>query len=127
MQWDAQRQPTRLIGTPSSAHPLQTPVALAADRLHLYVADAGAQRVAVFDRYGTFVRIVPAAPLRGLRTVAVHNNRLWIITRRRVLRVDDDNQPVLRYRSPRPLIDAAPSPRGYWLLTARQLLHVRHP
>jgi len=102
----------------------QDPVALAlgTDR-RLYVADAGREAVLIYDAVGTFRRMAgPSFP--GVRALAVHRGRLWIVCPHRVLVWGRAAGVVAEYTVDlgEPLVDVAAYQDRVYLLTETRLL-----
>lgn len=142
-RWDAARRVERLAGDAALGPPVfRTPVALALDsERRLYVADAGASAVWVFDTLGTFLhRIdVPSGTNDPIRSLTVHANRLWVVFAQRLVAVPlqhGEVQHSSRHAAPRrrwsialsePLVDVAFSPSQAYLLTSTRVVRLRSP
>ncbi len=103
---------------------LQDPVALALgpDR-RLYVADAGREAVLIYDAVGTFRRMAGPS-LSGVRALAVHRGRLWIVCPRRVVVWSRAEGVVAEHTVDlgEPLVDVTVYQDRAYLLTETRLL-----
>jgi len=121
VRFDAQGRAERSVDSGSR---LETPVALALDgSRRLYVADRGRNAVFSYDLFGTVVERLSLPALPDVRSLSVHDGRLWIVCPRRVFVWGPERDTVRRHpvRLDAPLVDALPRDGAVLLLTEHHL------
>ncbi len=123
LKWSDVGRPERIVKRGSDR--LQHPVALAVgDARRLYVADAGQERVLVYDTFGTFRRRVPVSPLPTVRALTVYRGRLYIVCADRLLVWERTEGLVAEHPVDlsEPIVDAVLFEGSVYMLTATRLL-----
>jgi DNA-binding beta-propeller fold protein YncE len=125
VKWDASRRIERAFGKIEGDKQLVEPVSIAADvEGNVYVADRGLEAVLVFDRFGTYIRVLADGLARDIETVYTRGQRLFVVLPNRLL-VYDLNGLLLRtydVRLGEPLRDVAVADEALFLLTVRRLV-----
>jgi len=125
IKWDASRRIERVIGTTEGALLLVDPVSVAVDRnSNVYVADRGLDAVLVFDRFGTYLRMLAENIAQDVESVYTRGERMFVVLPYRLL-VYDLNGLLLRVYDVRlgePLRDVAVADGAFFLLTERRLV-----
>lgn len=130
IKWDASRRIERVFGKTEGEVVLVEPVSIAVGSDgNVYVADRGRDAVVVFDRFGTYVRMVAEGIARNVEAVYARGERLFVVLPGRLL-VYDLNGLLLRVLDVRigePLQDVAVAERALFLLTERRLVRALLP
>lgn len=125
IKWDASRRIERVFGNTEGALLLVDPVSVAVDRDgSVYVADRGLDAVLVFDRFGTYLRVLAKDIARDVETVYTRGERMFVVLPYRLL-VYDLNGLLLRVYDVHlgePLRDVAVADGAFFLLTDRRLV-----
>lgn len=88
----------------------------------LYVADAGLEKVLVFDPLGNYVRTLADGIATGIRAVTMNGNVLWIVLDRRLLAYENGQlKSVLDVHTNTRLVDLVVTDESFFLLTPDQL------
>ena len=131
LKWDRQRRYERVVGSyAAGVGVLREPVALEADDVYLYVADAGQSAVLVYDHLGQYVRRIGAG--RALDIVAVRSDgaSLWVAGQDRIEVFQKPGYLLSRLfveGLEEPLVDVFPMGDSVLLLTSRRLMHAPLP
>ncbi|MFV1980069.1 MAG: NHL repeat-containing protein [Rhodothermia bacterium] len=125
IKWDASRRIERVFGTTEGALLLVDPVSVAVDRnSNVYVADRGLDAVLVFDRFGTYLRMLAENIARDVESVYTRGERMFVVLPHRLLVYDLDGLLLRVYdvRLGEPLRDVAVADGAFFLLTERRLV-----
>lgn len=104
---------------------LRMPVGLAVGtRDRIYVADAGREKVLVYDRFGTFIRVLPTPRLANLRSIALGRGTVWITCADRLVAWDVRGKTVRErtFGDQEVLVEVVPYRNGLYVLTESQLI-----
>ena len=81
------RRIERVFGRTEGDYMLVDPVSIAVDRDgNVYVADRGLDAVLVFDRFGTYIRMLAEGIAQDVKAVYTRGERMFIVLPRRLSR-----------------------------------------
>lgn len=129
-RWNELSGAERINGGSSGRGRLDDPVSLAiGKRGRIYVADAGREKVLVFQRFGTFLRVLPVPNLPDLQSVATHDRRVWITTSDGLIIWNQRTKSVRERTFPleEALVDTARKNTGLYVLTGTRLIRYSNP
>lgn len=104
---------------------LQRPVGLAVGtRDRIYVADAGREKVLVYDRFGTFIRVLPTPRLARLKSIALGRGTVWITCADRLVAWHVRSKRVRErtFGLQESLVEVVPYSTGLYVLTDSRLI-----
>ncbi len=127
LKWDALRRPVLVVGGFGSAGgTLKDPVALAVNGNHVFVADADAKAIMVYDHFGGFVRSIERGQLAEPRALSVDSSYLWVVHPKLIIAypLGDAERYDVNVHVGEGLVDAQFADGKLFLLTSTRLLVV---
>ena len=90
----------------------------------MYVGDRGLEALVVYDRFGTYVRLLADGLARDVQAVSVRKDRVVVVLPRRLLVYDDGGLLLKVYDVSvgEPLRDVAVADGAFFLLTERRVV-----
>lgn len=125
LKWDRSGKLMRRIGGYDAGDgTLSRPVSISlGPEGNLFVADAGREEVLVYDQYGSYIRAIGSGIARDIRSVAVHDNDLWVVLPGRLLVFETGGRLkyVMDVKVGTALVDVAHGKNHLFLLTENTL------
>ena len=125
LKWDALRRPAGVLGDFGIGDAmLQDPVALAVNDQMVFVADAAASAIRVFDHFGGFTETLAQGAISGISTLLTTSSHLWVVKRESILALPLLDAPPfsLGVQLGEDLVDAGLFDGRLYLLTQTRLL-----